>query len=88
MKKVILDGAMMGEKTAAHEHIAVAMDFPGWYGKNLDALWDMLSACGDTEVELMNAPALLNALGDYACRLLGCFYEAAEENERLKFRVT
>lgn len=85
--KIILDGALMTEKSAAHEHIAAAMNFPAWYGKNLDALWDMLSTCGEAEIELINAPALLNALDSYACRLLSCFYEAAEENKRLSFKV-
>lgn len=26
-----------------HERIRVALDFPEWYGANLDALWDLLS---------------------------------------------
>ena len=39
MEKIILDGAKMTDKTAAHEHIAEMMGFPQWYGNNLDALW-------------------------------------------------
>lgn len=87
MKKIILDGALMADRTAAHEHIAAALDFPAWYGKNLDALWDMLSTCGEVEIELINAPVLLNALDTYACRLLSCFYEADKEYENVSFRT-
>ena len=85
MKRIILDGALMTDRAAAHEHIAGAMDFPAWYGKNLDALWDMLSTFGEAEIELRSAPAMLNSLERYGCRLLSCFYEAAEETGRIKF---
>lgn len=87
MQKIFLDGAKMTDKTSAHAHIAQAMAFPQWYGSNLDALWDMLSACGETAIELADAPALLNALQSYGCRLLKCFYDAAEENPRISFTV-
>ena len=42
--KITLDGAKMTSRAAAHEHIAAEMAFPEWYGKNLDALWDMLGS--------------------------------------------
>ena len=87
MKKIILDGSLMTDKLAAHEHMARMLDFPAWYGKNLDALWDMLSASGELEIELINAPALLNSLDTYACRLLSCLYEADKENENIRFVV-
>ena len=74
MKRIILDGSLMTDREAAHGHIAAAMGFPQWYGKNLDALWDMLSAYGEAEIELRCAPALLNSLERYGCRLLFQFF--------------
>lgn len=87
MDKIILDGRKMTDKTAAHEHIAEMMDFPQWYGNNLDALWDMLSERDGAEIELTCAAAMLNELGTYGCRLLSCFFDAAAENPRIVFTV-
>ena len=87
MNKIILDGAKMTEKTAAHEHIAAMMGFPEWYGNNLDALWDMLSQRDEAEIELLNSTAMLTALKTYGCRLLSCFFDAAAENPRIVFTV-
>ena len=41
--KCILDGSRMTSRAEAHARLAEALDFPGWYGKNLDALFDLLS---------------------------------------------
>ena len=87
MEKIILDGAKMTDKTAAHEHIAERMGFPQWYGNNLDALWDMLSERDEAEIELTATAAMLSALGTYGCRLLSCFFDAAAENPRIVFAV-
>ena len=87
MEKIILDGAKMTDKTAAHEHIAVMMGFPQWYGNNLDALWDMLSERDEADIELVSASPMLNALGTYGCRLLSCFFDAAAENPCILFTV-
>ncbi len=79
-----IDGAAMISPREAHEAIAAAMGFPEYYGKNLDALWDMLTATEGT-VKIYNVAAMLNALGSYGCKLLKTFYDAAEKNSRLNF---
>ena len=84
--EIRIDGAAMHTREAAHEEIARAMDFPDYYGKNLDALWDMLTTT-TAQVRLAAAAGMLNALGSYGCRLLKTFYDAAEENPRLDFSV-
>lgn len=82
----IIDGQSMTTRAAAHAELARALGFPDWYGGNLDALWDL--ACGlQADAALIHAPALLNALGAYGCRLLQTLYEAAAENERFSFRL-
>ena len=45
--RVVIDGRGIGSEAEFHDKIAEAMDFPSYYGKNLDALWDVLS----TEIE-------------------------------------
>lgn len=46
MKIITLDCAGLDGKEALHSALAEALDFPEWYGQNLDALYDLL-----TEVE-------------------------------------
>lgn len=42
--RAVIDGDEFSSETDFHEKIAAAMEFPSYYGKNLDALWDVLSA--------------------------------------------
>ena len=42
MNVVILDGTTAPTKEALHQHLAKELNFPDWYGGNLDALFDML----------------------------------------------
>lgn len=86
MKTYVLDGSRMASREAAHDEIARALEFPGYYGKNLDALWDMIAGM-HAEVILQNAPAMLNALGAYGCKLLETLFEAAGENGSFRFTV-
>lgn len=62
---------------AIHGRFAEALDFPWWYGKNLDALYDLLTALpADLTITLLEPeqqPALVRVLTD-----------AAEENPHLK----
>ena len=42
-----------------HERIRVAFNFPGWYGANLDAFWDLLwSECDADEVVIIGEKTL------------------------------
>jgi ribonuclease inhibitor len=44
MKKVLLDLSVPDSKRGVHEYIAEQMEFPDYYGHNLDALYDMLTS--------------------------------------------
>ena len=43
MKIIIIDAKRFTSKSDAHEYLAYSLDFPVYYGKNLDALADCLS---------------------------------------------
>ena len=43
MKQVILDGTGLTTSAQVHELLARELDFPTWYGANLDALYDCLT---------------------------------------------
>ena len=47
MKYVFLDGEKILSNADLHRAFAVALDFPEYYGKNLDALHDCLSEMPD-----------------------------------------
>jgi len=44
MKDIILQGSQMQTRTAMHDHLAAVLPAPDYYGRNLDALWDVLSS--------------------------------------------
>ena len=53
-----------------HAALAKTLNFPAWYGGNLDALHDLLTAISaDTRLILSDWPAAEAALGDYGKRV-------------------
>lgn len=81
-----LDGRNMLTREDAHREIAACLSFPATYGKNLDALWDLLTEI-EADVTFIHAEDLLCALGDYGRRLLKTFSEAALENPLFHFEA-
>lgn len=45
--EVYIDGRLIQTELDFHRTISSALDFGPYYGNNLDALWDLLSAGGD-----------------------------------------
>ncbi|TWH79342.1 barstar family protein [Sedimentibacter saalensis] len=86
MKEIILDGKEMIDKTAAHKYIKKQMNFPDYYGENLDALWDLLSTTStSTTIYLINEHEIINNLGEYGNLLLEVFQDASFENDSICF---
>lgn len=54
MKKLLLemDGRKINTESDFHREISNILGFPEWYGRNLDALWDLLTGHIDTNVRL------------------------------------
>ncbi|MBQ7172439.1 MAG: barstar family protein [Clostridia bacterium] len=86
MKKTVLNGKAMTDRASAYAALRAALSLPDYFGDNLDALYDVLSAAEGT-VELKGTAAMLGALESYGCKLLACFYDAARENPRFTFRA-
>jgi ribonuclease inhibitor len=88
MKYVILDGEKMTSREIAHTYLASKLNFPCYYGKNLDALWDILSTvCEPIHIKLVNGEKLRDYLGDYGQSLLDALAEAAEANEKIVLNI-
>ena len=59
MKEILINCANIGSMAEMHEILARELNFPGWYGKNLDALHDCLTAiCQDTQITFLHFTAL------------------------------
>ncbi len=72
-----LDGKLIKED--GHDYLMEALNFPDYYGKNLDALYDCLCEI-KCEIELVNSEEVDKDIID-------TFVDAASENELLKFKI-
>ena len=80
--------ATIGEpaiKTADHFHaqIAAAFSFPHYYGRNLNALWDVLRIDTERPVELvwLNSAVSKDAMGADFERIMDLFRDLAADDE-------
>ena len=81
---VYLNGNEMVSREAAHDHLAKELDLPDYYGRNLDALYDLLmEVSAETQITLVDPAAVVNFLGKYGQTLLSTIQEAAENNPNL-----
>lgn len=85
---VELDCRMMKDRGAAHDCLAEKFEFPGYYGRNLDALFDLLSTYEKTAQIIVRAPELLEEnLGTYGKNILKTLEDAARENPKLTLQI-
>ena len=87
MKDIQLDITPFQDKTTLHQYLKEAMDFPFYYGANLDALYDELSSTTESISILLRYPAApAGKMADYLPRLLAVFQDSARENYNLTIR--
>ena len=64
METIVIDGSRMSDRQTAHQHLAERLSFPGYYGRNLDALYDLLAEReGPVRLLVRRRAALLDGLG-------------------------
>lgn len=74
----------MKTREKAHAHIARRLSFPDYYGKNLDALHDLLTERSeDTEIVIKGSEKLSEAMDGYGKKIIRVMQDAAEENPHL-----
>ena len=79
---VTIDCAAIAGREDLHRLFAEALCFPGWYGRNLDALHDQLTSLSGT-IRLENWEIAEEALGKYGIAAKKAILHAALENEAL-----
>ena len=84
MRTVIIDGRRCKSKEQAHEYIARKLQMPSYYGKNLDALYDILTSFDERiHLRIRYFSKVETRPNDYRSKLLKVFDDAAKENKRI-----
>lgn len=73
MSNIVLDGKNFTDKETFHNLMVKEFNLPGYYGRNLDALWDLLSEESGLNILIMNANKIEENLGDYGKSILRVF---------------
>ena len=85
METIVIDGSQMPDRRAVHDHLAERLSFPGYYGRNLDALYDLLAEReGPTRLLVRRRAALLDGLGAYGGALCRTLEDAGRANPGLE----
>ena len=80
MQEVIIDCSRITGAEQLHTAFAEALSFPAWYGRNLDGLYDCLTAiCQDTALRLQN----FEDLGGYGVGVSRVLEDACQSNSHL-----
>ena len=88
MKFASIDGISVTSMEDIHNILAQQLEFPAWYGGNLDALHDCLTELHEeTDLSIIHPEALLETLGPAYVRLCRVLSDAAEENPYLKLHL-
>jgi len=79
---ITLDGLQMTDRIAAHDHLAAQLKLPEYYGRNLDALYDLLMEISEeTHITLEHQ----ENLNEYAMRIVQTISDAAADNNLIFF---
>ncbi len=81
-KRVVLRWEKLLSRDTAHPYLAEMLDFPAYYGKNLDALYDCLTDLGECTLVVEGA-GILRRAGGYGERVLRVLEEASRANPAL-----
>ena len=81
-----IDCRELTSRAAAHDCFARVFALPAFYGRNLDALYDVLTELPPCTLLLEHTGCLYDALGPYAEKLLGVFRDAARENPNIQIQ--
>lgn len=86
MKHVTIDCTLLVNEKSVHDTFAQALDFPAYYGRNLDAMYDLLSASSELKLTLTNAQAI-GKLFRYGDNLMLTLRDAEQVNPMFTLEV-
>ena len=83
MKQITLDGNLLADAAKVHDYLKEMLEFPEYYGNNLDALYDCLTDLEDIEITI-NLPEEDGAIFQ---KVLRVFKAADRKNDSMKLIV-
>lgn len=83
MRKILLNFHVPKNAEQVHRYLALELDFPDYYGENLDALYDMLTEIAEDTCVGIFEPEEETELSGYLSRVKRVFQDAEEENPHL-----
>lgn len=84
MKKCVLDCSAIANPEDFHDALVEALVLPQWYGSNLDALYDCLTAITEeTEITLLH----FSELNEMYAGFEAVFQDAAQYNPRIRIVI-
>lgn len=87
--QVVLDGRRMVTREALHDYLRELLDLPDYYGRNLDALYDLLSSYPEKlELTVVHADVMLEHLGRYGNAFVKTLTDAAEVSPNLDLSIS
>lgn len=85
MREFTLDCTQITDKTDLHKTLCEGLNFPDWYGNNLDALYDCLTGITDDICIIVDGfDDLEEKLGKYALSMRKAMLQAADDNEKIR----
>lgn len=86
---VLLDGRLMVSREAVHDLLTEKLQLPAYYGRNLDALYDVLSErLHDLDITMVYADVMLDNLGKYGAALMKTLEDASRDCSHVVFSVS
>ena len=85
MKKIELNVTNIQTVKALHIYLSYKLDLPAYYGKNLDALHDVLGEVSEETAIVLTGKASSEEMAAYMPRLERVIQDCAEENSRLSY---
>jgi ribonuclease inhibitor len=80
MKHITIDCTLIPDKAALHQALAQALNFPDYYGNNLDALYDCLT---DIREDITLTLQSFHTMGIFRGSFQAVLEEAEQENPHL-----
>lgn len=86
MNRVQLSARKWRTEQDVHDALARALSFPGYYGRNLDALFDCLRELTDTQLVIEDCAFAAERIERWG-KFLMVFFDSAMENPGLQIRL-
>lgn len=90
MADITIEGSSISSVESLHEEFSVKLNFPSYYGRNLDAMWDCLLDRIDEEcIHLIWKDFLdsSNSIGEYCDKIIDMLNDLVKESDSFQYRL-